>query len=117
MNAGSGSEFSGCAGKFRCILERRVQKRFVSIANRAQMENSQAAVRLYRHRFASRQMDFDEGQTSLPLQQSIAALVMLAGLCGSSFAKDAITIQSIIATHTKQDCEILNAMLEGGSYL
>jgi len=34
------AEFSGCAGKFRCILERRVQKRFVSIANRAQMENS-----------------------------------------------------------------------------
>jgi hypothetical protein len=40
---------------------------------------------------------------------------MLAVLCGSSFAKDAITIQSIIATHTKQDCEILNAMLERGA--
>jgi hypothetical protein len=44
----------------------------------------------------------------------VTAIVMLAVLCGSSFAKDAITIEAIIATFTKEDCEILTALLQRG---
>ena len=41
----------------------------------------------------------------------VTAMVMLAVLCGSSFAKNAITTAQIFATYTKEDCVILTALL------
>jgi hypothetical protein len=45
----------------------------------------------------------------------VTVIITLAVLCGLSFAKDAITTSTIIATYTKQDCEVLDAMLERGA--
>jgi hypothetical protein len=42
------------------------------------------------------------------------AIVMLTVLCGSSFAKNAITNAQIFATYTKEDCVILTALLARG---
>jgi hypothetical protein len=41
----------------------------------------------------------------------VTAIIMLAVLCGSSFAKNAITTEQILATYTKEDCGILTAIL------
>jgi len=40
----------------------------------------------------------------------VTVTVMLAVLCGSSFAKNAITTAQILATYTKEDCGILTAI-------
>jgi hypothetical protein len=41
----------------------------------------------------------------------VTAITMLAVLCGSSFAKNAITTEQILATYTKEDCGVLTAIL------
>jgi hypothetical protein len=43
----------------------------------------------------------------------VTAIIVLAILCGSSFAKNAITTAQILATYTKEDCGVLTALLAG----
>ena len=41
----------------------------------------------------------------------VTAIIVLAILCGSAFAKNAITTTQILATYTKEDCGVLTALL------
>jgi hypothetical protein len=41
----------------------------------------------------------------------VTAIIVLAVLCGSSFAKNATTTAQILATYTKEDCGVLAALL------